>query len=721
MEYLERVSMGDFGSALWSVEEALRIDAAILATTRDAVIITDLVPKILAVNPAFTEITGYAEAEVIGKSPSILSSGRHDRAFYQAMWLSLRETGYWQGEIWNRRKDGEMYPELLTLSAVCNEQGDPVHYVGVVTDLSQLRLHEERSPRLAHYDPLTALPNRLLLEARLQHTLERASREENRAAVLVIDLDQFKTINDSHGHAAGDALLVAVTRRLRTRLREEDTLSRLAGDQFVLVLEALHDYQEAEIMARSIQALLESPFVLPDGCKAFVRASVGISVYPQDGNTAQALLVGADAAVHRAKELGGRQFCYYTSELNVQARATLVMEEALRRALDQEEFVLYYQPKIDLRSGRIVGAEALLRWQRPGCGLVSPLEFIPAAEKNGLIEGIGAWVIRDACRQMRAWRDTGLTEIKVAVNVSARQFRYGGLEEEIIQALTQYGVKPSHLMLELTESMLMDAPEKAVARMTALKRLGLRLSLDDFGTGYSSLAYLGRFPIDQMKIDRSFVKDIVTDPGAATIATSVISLAHRMRVGVVAEGVETEAQAGYLRQNGCDEIQGYLFSKPLPAEEFAELVRQGETLPMPEAPLQSRTLLIVDDEPHILAALQRMLADEGYGIFTATSAHEGLELLAKNPVQVILSDQRMPAMSGAEFLGCVKALYPDTVRMVLSGYAELETVVQAVNEGAIYKFFVKPWDEEQLRAQIRDAFLYYEGVIQPRRGVASGL
>ncbi len=713
--------MGDFGSALWSVEEALRIDAAILATIRDAVIITDLVPKILAVNPAFTEITGYAEAEVIGKSPSILSSGRHDRAFYQAMWLSLRETGYWQGEIWNRRKDGEMYPELLTLSAVCNEQGDPVHYVGVVTDLSQLRLHEERSPRLAHYDPLTALPNRLLLEARLQHTLERASREENRAAVLVIDLDQFKTINDSHGHAAGDALLVAVTRRLRTRLREEDTLSRLAGDQFVLVLEALHDYQEAEIMARSIQALLESPFVLPDGCKAFVRASVGISVYPQDGNTAQALLVGADAAVHRAKELGGRQFCYYTSELNVQARATLVMEEALRRALDQEEFVLYYQPKIDLRSGRIVGAEALLRWQRPGCGLVSPLEFIPAAEKNGLIEGIGAWVIRDACRQMRAWRDTGLTEIKVAVNVSARQFRYGGLEEEIIQALTQYGVKPSHLMLELTESILMDAPEKAVARMTALKRLGLRLSLDDFGTGYSSLAYLGRFPIDQMKIDRSFVKDIVTDPGAATIATSVISLAHRMRVGVVAEGVETEAQAGYLRQNGCDEIQGYLFSKPLPAEEFAELVRQGETLPMPEAPLQSRTLLIVDDEPHILAALQRMLADEGYGIFTATSAHEGLELLAKNPVQVILSDQRMPAMSGAEFLGCVKALYPDTVRMVLSGYAELETVVQAVNEGAIYKFFVKPWDEEQLRAQIRDAFLYYEGVIQPRRGVASGL
>ena len=713
--------MGDFDKTAWSGEEALRLGAAILATTRDAVIITDLAPKILTVNPAFTELTGYTEGEVLGKNPRLLSSGRHDRAFYQAMWASLRQTGHWQGEIWNRRKDGEIYPEWLTLSVVRNEQGDPTHYLGVATDLSQLRNHEERFQRLVHYDPLTGLPNRLLLEARLQHTLERASREGTRAAVLVVDLDQFKIINDSFGHAAGDELLVAVTHRLRTMLREEDTLSRLAGDQFVLVLEALHEYQESEIMARRIQESLEEPFILPGGDKAYVRASVGISVYPQDGATAQALLLGADSAVHRAKELGGRQFCYYTSELNVQARTTLVMEDALRRALAQEEFVLYYQPKVALRSGRIVGAEALLRWQRPGCGMVPPLEFIPAAEKNGLIETIGAWVIQEACRQMGAWREAGLTEIKVAVNVSARQFRGGGLEEEVVKALARYAVEPRHLMLELTESMLMDEPEKAVARMMALKRIGVRLSLDDFGTGYSSLAYLSRFPIDQMKIDRSFVNDIVTDPGAATIATSVIALAHRMRLGVVAEGVETEAQAGYLRQNGCDEIQGYLFSKPVPAEEFAELLRQGKTLPVPGVPLQSRTLLIVDDEPHILAALQRVLAEEGYRVFAATSGHEGLELLAKNPVQVILSDQRMPGMSGTEFLGRVKALYPDTVRMVLSGYAELETVLQAVNEGAIYKFFGKPWDIEQLRAQIRDAFLYHEGVIQPRRGPARGV
>ncbi len=707
--------MMDFCRSVWTPEEVLRLDAVILASISDAVIITDLGPKILAVNPAFTEITGYDEAEVLGEKPSILKSGRHDQLFYQAMWATLQETGHWQGEIWNRRKNGEIYPELLTLNAIRNEQGNPTHYVGVASDLSQLKLTEERLQRLVHYDPLTGLPNRLLMEARLQHTLERASREEKRAAVLVIDLDQFKIINDSFGHAVGDDLLVAVTHRLQTMLRGEDTLSRLGGDQFVLVLDALHDYQESEILARRIQAALEAPFILADGDKAYVRASVGISVYPQDGATAPALLVGADSAVHRAKELGGNQFCYYTSALNVQARTTLILEDALRQALEQEEFLLYYQPKVDLRSGRIAGAEALLRWQRPGCGMVPPLEFIPAAEKNGLIEGIGAWVIQEACRQMYAWRDAGLAEIKVAVNVSARQFRCGGLEEVIGKALARYGVAPSHLMLELTESMLMDKPEEAVARMTALKRLGLRLSLDDFGTGYSSLAYLSRFPIDQMKIDRSFVIDIVTDPGAATIATSVIALAHRMRLEVVAEGVEDEAQVGYLWQNGCDQIQGYFFSKPLPAEEFSELLRQGKKFPALEASHQSRTLLLVDDDIPVLTALQRVLADEGYEVLAAESAYEGLDLLAKNQVQVILSDQRMPGMSGTEFLSRVKVLYPDTVRIILTGYAEMDVVVQAINEGAIYKFFSKPWDIQPLRTQIREAFQYYEGVIKQRR------
>ncbi len=695
-------------------EERLRLHAAALAGSRDAVIITDRRPTIIAVNPSFTEITGFSEAEVRGRDPRILSSGRHDRLFFQGMWANLLQSGYWQGEIWNRRKNGEVYPVLLSISSVCNEQGAPTHYVGVMTDLSRIRQSEEQLQYLTHHDPLTRLPNRLLLEVRLAHTLERAGREGRLAAVLVIDLDQFKTINDSLGHAAGDTLLVTVAARLAGRLREEDTLSRLAGDEFAMVLESIHDYQEAEIMACRVQKALEEPFTLPDGDEAYVRASIGICVYPQDGDTAQALLAGADAAVHRAKDLGGSQFCYASSDLNVRARAALAMETALRRALEQEEFLLYYQPKVDLGHGRIVGAEALLRWQRPGHGMVPPLEFIPIAEKSGLIVAIGAWVIEEACRQIRRWREEGLPEIRVAVNVSARQFRSGDLERVVTDALERHGVDPQYLTLELTESMLMENPDEVIDRLEVLKGIGVQLSLDDFGTGYSSFSYLSRFPIDQMKIDRSFINDIVLDPDAAAIVVSIIGLAHRMRLKVVAEGVETEAQLGYLRQNGCEEMQGYLFSKPVSAPLFADLLCRGRTLPLPEEPSDQHTLLIVDDEPDILSALLRVLADEGYRVLTAGNAQEGLELLAKNAVQVILSDQRMPTMSGIEFLGRVKALYPDTVRLVLSGYAELETVVEAVNEGAIYKFLTKPWKDEQLCAHLRDAFLYYEAIIRPR-------
>lgn len=707
--------MNSFSKGLWSDEESLRFASALMDCTRDAVIITDLESRILAVNQAFTEITGYGEEEAVGKKPRILRSGRHDKPFYKTMWASFLETGHWQGEVWNRRKKGEIYPELLTLRVVCDNQGSPAYYLGVATDLSQLRRNEERLQRMLHYDPLTGLPNRLLLEARLQHAIERVDRGGNQVAALVIDLDQFKLVNDSFGHAAGDALLIAVAGRLQARLRKEDTLSHLAGDQFVLVLESLHGDQESEVVARDIQESLEEPFHLPDGDTVYLRASIGISLYPQDGLTAQDLLIAADTAVHRAKKLGGRQFCFYTRELNEKARTTLAMEEALRQGLAQEEFVLYYQPKVDLRTGCISGAEALIRWLRPGHGIVPPLLFIPTAEKNGLIEAIGSWVIRDVCRQIRAWRDVGLADVKVALNVSACQFRRRELEEVLSESLVRYGVEPKDLMLELTESMLMEEPEEAVARMTALKRIGVRISLDDFGTGYSSLAYLSRFPIDQMKIDRSFVNEIITDPGSATIATSIIALAHRMRLGVVAEGVETEAQAGYLRQNDCDEIQGYLFSKPVPAEEFAELLRQGRKLPLPEISRQSRTLLIVDDDPHVLAALKRIFAEEGCMVLAAEDGREGLELLAKNQVQVILSDQRMPGMTGIEFFSRVKELYPDTVRMILTGFAELETVIEAVNKGAIYKFFGKPWDVEQLRVQIRDAFLYHEGVIAPQR------
>lgn len=697
-------------------EEQLRLNAAIMAVTRDAMVVTDLTPKIIAVNPAFVEMTGYSEEEVLGQSPSILKSGRHDPAFFHNLMTSLQENDFWQGEIWNRRKNGEIYPEWLTISTVRNEQEIPTHYVSVSTDLSRLKQSEEQLHHLAHFDPLTGLPNRLLLEARLQHTLERAAREQTMVAVLIIDLDQFKTINESLGYTAGDELLVAITKRMGSKLRDEDTLARMVGDQFALVMETPQgDSSDSQIMAARIRAALEASFTLPDGYEAYVQASIGISVFPQDGDTAQALLVRAEAAMHRAKECGGNQFCYYTSEINQKARTSLDLQGALRQALDNEELLLYYQPKIDLNHGRITGAEALVRWQRPGHGLVPPMQFIPVAEKCGLIEAIGSWVIENACWQIKAWREEGLPDVSVAVNVSARQFRSNTLERIIIDLLAHYEIKPRQLVLELTESILMDDPDETVNRLLRLKNIGVRLSLDDFGTGYSSLTYLSRFPIDQMKIDRSFVNNIVTDPSAATIATSIIALAHRMGLEVVAEGVENEAQLGYLRQNNCDKMQGYLFSRPVPADEFALMLRSSKTLRLPYIPWEARTLLLVDDEPNVLSSLRRVLLEEGYQILTATSATEGLEVLAMNPAQVIISDQRMPQMNGTEFFGRVKNLYPDTVRIVLSGYADLETVTRAVNEGALFKFLPKPWNDDQLRNQIREAFLYHEAVIAPRR------
>jgi diguanylate cyclase (GGDEF)-like protein/PAS domain S-box-containing protein len=698
-------------------EVRLRQAATVFENSRECVIITGLDGTILAVNKAFTEITGYTEAEVISGNPRLLQSDRHGRDFFQAMWNALTQAGQWQGEIWNRRKNGEIFPCWLNIAAVPDERGRPTQYVAVFADISQIRHSEEQLARLAHYDPLTDLPNRLLLQSRLEHAIDRAGRHGQRLAVLFIDLDHFKTINDSLSHLVGDRLLVGVADRLRQRIRSEDTLGRFGGDEFLLILEPLDHPDEAAGVARDLLAALTEPFRLDDGQEFFVGASIGISVYPEDGATATELLRDADAAMYQAKENGRNRFCFYIADMNINASARLQLEADLRRALDRDEFVLYYQPKVDIVTGLISGAEALIRWQRGGT-LLAPGHFIPLAEKTGLIVQIGTWVIDAACCQLRAWREAGWIELRVAVNVSSRQFFSGDLVAIVAQALARHDVPAACLELEVTESMLMDDPEKTVSILQALKAIGVKLSLDDFGTGYSSFAYLSRFPIDTLKIDQSFVAKIVSEPDAAMIAVSIIDLAHRLRLKVVAEGVETVPQLAYLRSRGCDEMQGYYFARPLPADEFVGLVAAGKCLPAAEAPPPDRTLLLVDDEPNVLAALCRLLRKEGYRILTADSGAEGLELLATQPVQVILSDHRMPRMTGTEFLRRVKSLHPDTVRLVLSGYADLESVTYAVNEGAIYKYLHKPWDDELLRAHIRDAFLYHEAVVAPRARLA---
>ncbi|KQW42451.1 MULTISPECIES: bifunctional diguanylate cyclase/phosphodiesterase [unclassified Roseateles] len=549
------------------MQRHLRHWATAFENIRDGVVITDAQGCIRSVNVSFTTITGYTAQEAIGATIQLLHSGRHGAPFYRQMWAALGMDGHWQGEIWNRRKDGTTYPEWLTISAVRDDNAAVTHYVGVFTDISRLKNSEAQTDWLLHHDPLTRLPNRAQLQQRLEATLARAQRRECSAVLLVIDLDGFKTVNDSLGHPAGDELLVCVAGRLQARLRHEDFLGRLGGDEFLVILESSTDSAGVAVLARHLLAAVSAPMVLSGGQEAYLTASIGISIFPEQGHpTAVELLRDADAAMYRAKEQGRNQFCFYTGDMNAEARTRLELEAALSRAIERQELLLHYQPKVDARSGAIVGAEALLRWQRSGSGLVSPAQFIPLAERSSLILDIGAWVVDEACRQVRAWQDAGQPVVPVAVNVAARQFAAGDLDQVVARALQRHRVHPQWLEIEMTEGMLIVEPGAAITMLKRLKALGVKLSLDDFGTGYSSLAYLQQFPIDALKIDQSFTRRIGDQPDGEALVDAVIALAHRLNLRVVAEGVETAQQGDYLRQQGCDEMQGYHFARPMSAD-----------------------------------------------------------------------------------------------------------------------------------------------------------
>lgn len=552
-------------------EEQLRLAAAVFKNTQDGVVIANTTPEILAVNHAYQEITGYTEVEALGQNPNILRSGRHDRSFYQSMWASIEQTGHWQGEIWNRRKNGETYPQWTTISAVRNDQGGVTNYVGVFTDISQLKQTEARLERLAHYDPLTELPNRLLFQSRMEHALESAHRHKEQVALLLIDLDRFKDVNDSLGHPAGDELLQKVVVRIRKRLREEDTLARLGGDEFVVLLEHLAHPQDAGRVAQEIIDSLVQFFRLDSGAEVFISASIGISLYPDHGETHRELTQHADAALYLAKGQGRHTYRYYTEALTRASQDRLSLEARLRRALERDELLVYYQPQLDIASGRIVGVEALVRWLDPEEGMIMPDRFIHVAEESGLIIPLGEHVLRTACRQVKAWTDTGMPDLRLAVNLSPRQFTHPDLAGQILGVLHETGFDPNCLELELTESALLSEGGDAAALLNQLKTMGVRLAIDDFGTGYSSLSYLRHFPIDTLKIDKSFVRDIPNHQDDMEIATAIIQLAHILGFTVLAEGVETDAQLAFLRNQGCDLYQGYLFSKPLPADAFIQL------------------------------------------------------------------------------------------------------------------------------------------------------
>lgn len=534
-----------------------------------AVMITDPSGAIEYVNPKFTHLTGYTLEEVRGLNPNILQSGSLSPEIYRSLWETITSGEEWHGELENKRKDGSIFWELVSISPLRDPAGAITHFIAVKEDITERKRYERRLEYMATHDELTGLANRTLLQNNLEALINKARMAGHLIAVLLLDIDRFKVINDSLGHDFGDKLLMAIAGRLRQNLSDAVTVARLGGDEFAILLTP-EDRQSLEITAAKLLQTLTAPFGI-ENREIIVTASLGICLSGPDSADGATLLRHADIAMYRAK-LDGSNYAFYCPEMNRQILETMELESALRLAIEREEFCLHYQPQVDLATGNIPGCEALIRWNHPGRGLVPPAEFIPLAEETGMIVAIGEWVLKEACRQAKAWQDAGLPALTIAVNLSARQFRKGDLAETIRTILDQTGFDADRLDLELTESMVMDDADGAERTMRMLKQLGVKLSLDDFGTGYSSLNYLRRFPVDSLKIDRSFINDITGDPGCASVVTSIIAIARNLKLNTVAEGVESREQLAFLAGCGCDVYQGFLFSKPLPAPRFADLI-----------------------------------------------------------------------------------------------------------------------------------------------------
>lgn len=692
-------------------ETQLHLFKRSLEASYNGVVIVDALSHdlpIIYVNPAFERITGYVQSEVMGKNCRFLQGDERDPLLVEEVRRGLVQARDVHVVLRNYRKDGALFWNDLYISPILSEQGVITHFVGVLNDITEKKRYENELSFNVSHDVLTGLPNRALLEDRLRQGCKIAQRYQRRLAVMFIDLDGFKPINDSMGHDFGDLILVEVARRMSEQVRPGDTVARMGGDEFIVLLPDLACEKDVLPVAERMISNISRPYRVR-GVDLHVTASIGISLSDGSIEEPEQLIRQADLAMYKAKQEGRNNFQWYTRDLNLLVSERVNLRNELQKAIEAEDFELYYQPQFDGRSGRIVGMEALLRWHHPQRGFISPEEFIPVAEDTGQIIPLNLWVLDTACRQVKQLGERGVAVPSVAVNISSVQFQRSNFVETIQAVLQKHDLNAGQLELEITETVLLNNADRAIETLQRIKALGVRIVIEDFGAGFSSLNYLKRLPIDKVKIDHAIVKDVISDRHDAAITQGIISMAHHLQLAVIAEGVETESQVAFLMKSHCDAFQGYYFAKPMPFAEVESMF--GKRMLVHESALgqsategREPTILLLDDEENILRALNRVLRRDGYRILMATRAQDAFELLAKHHVQVIISDQRMPEMSGTEFLSRVKDLYPETIRIVLSGYTDLKSVTDAINQGAIYKFLTKPWDDEQLRQIITQAF-----------------